>query len=148
MTKEFKLIICGGRDFDDKELLINSFNQVLAELPDEYVVSIVSGMAPGADRLAYLYAKEINCTCYSMAADWDKHGKRAGFIRNADMINVADGVLAFHDGTSKGTAHTIQLAKNKGIYLKVISYVNDVNKAIEYKPIKGASNIQRDMRGE
>lgn len=120
--KEFKLIVAGGRDFSDVELLDVSIRQVLAELPDDYVVSIVSGMAQGADKLGYEWAVQNQCTVYKYYADWQQYGKRAGYLRNEAMAKVASGLLALHDGVSKGTAHMIHTARAKDLYVKVIKY--------------------------
>ena len=119
---EFKLIVAGGRDFNDADLLA----RVLIALADvEYAdkaVSIVSGMARGADRLAYEFAKLHDITCYEFPADWGTYGKRAGFVRNAEMGNFSHGLLAFHDGASKGTAQMIAYMQALGKPVTVISY--------------------------
>lgn len=107
--KEFKLIIAGSRSFDNYELLSRTVF-ALAEDPklDGYGISIVSGMAPGADALAYMFAHRNGIQCYEMPANWQKFGKRAGYMRNAQMGDFADGLIAFWDGQSRGTAHMIQ----------------------------------------
>lgn len=73
---------------------------------------IVSGGARGADELGERYAREF-CSKEPLIfpADWEKHGRNAGYIRNHDIIDNADMVIAFHDGESKGTAHSLKLAK-------------------------------------
>ena len=50
-----------------------------------------------------------------MPADWDKYGKSAGFIRNKEMVDIADAAIIFWDGDSKGTKDTIERVQNKGI---------------------------------
>ncbi len=119
---EFKLIVAGGRDFNDAALL----ERVLIAMADvelaDKAISIVSGMARGADALGYAFAKANGITCYPFAADWYKYGKSAGFVRNAAMADVADGLLAFHDGVSKGTAHMINTMRSMGKPVTVISY--------------------------
>ncbi len=122
MNKEFKLIVAGGRDFSDRELMDRQIRNTIAELPDDNVVSIVSGMAKGADSLAVQWAQIHQCKLYKHYADWTTHGKRAGYLRNQEMCDVADGLLAFWDGISKGTNHMITIARNKGIYVKVVRY--------------------------
>lgn len=120
--KEFKLIIAGGRDFNDYELMDTSIQQVLSELHDDLNVSIVSGMAKGADSLAVHWATIHQCVLYRHYAEWDTYGKRAGYVRNEAMANSSSGLLAFHDGVSKSTAHMIAIARAKGLYVKVINY--------------------------
>ncbi len=121
--QEFKLIVAGGRTFDDAALLDREIRKVVAELPEHYTVSIVSGMAGGADQLAYEWARLNNVTVYPMPADWKLHNKRAGFIRNVDMAIESHGLLAFWDYTSKGTQHMIITAQNhQKEFIRVIPY--------------------------
>lgn len=124
MAKEFKLIVAGGRDFSDIELLDVSIRQVVTELPDDYVVSIVSGMAKGADKLGHEWAKANQCRVYEYYADWNHYGKRAGYLRNEAMAKVASGLLAFHPshGNDKGTEHMIHTARARNLYVKLIKY--------------------------
>lgn len=104
---EFKLIVAGSRGFADYDLL----SRVLFAMADnefaDYDLSIVSGMARGADALGYRFAKDHKIQVYKFPANWNGLGKRAGFIRNTQMGNFADGLLAFWDGQSNGTKHMV-----------------------------------------
>ena len=86
---EFKLIVAGGRDFLDYTLLSHELMHLvigpLAPYKD-HDVSIVSGMARGADALGAKFARANGVQLYEFPADWDKHGKRAGitFHRKAE----------------------------------------------------------------
>jgi len=102
-----KLAIVGSRTFRDYKLLCES----VAKMP-EPIEEIISGGASGADSLAERYAKEHNIPMKVFPAEWDKYGKSAGYRRNKDIINRADYVIAFWDGMSKGTKHSIDLAKS------------------------------------
>jgi hypothetical protein len=134
MAKEFKLIVAGGRTFDDARLLDTEIRKVIAELPDSYVVSIISGMAKGADILAHKWAREIGCKCYEFPADWESFGKRAGFIRNKEMANEGHGLLAFWDGASSGTNHMITTSINFQLeFVRVIPYGTSNGKVTTYK---------------
>lgn len=116
---EFKLIVAGGRDFEDYETLSRViFALADVELADKEI-SIVSGMAKGADALGYMFAHRNHVKVYEYYADWNRHGKSAGMIRNKQMGNEANGLLAFWDGDSKGTGHMITYMKslNKPVYL-------------------------------
>lgn len=116
---EFKLIVAGGRDFNDAFALETKlYDLANGELADKNV-SIVSGMARGADALGYAFAKKSGIQCYEFSADWDKYGKRAGFMRNEDMGKFSDGLLAFWDGQSKGTKHMIDYIRklNKPVWV-------------------------------
>lgn len=118
--KEFKLIIAGGRDFTDAQKMRHHLDQLChgGEL-NEYAVSIVSGMARGADMLGFQFARTHSVKCYQFPADWNQHGKAAGFIRNKQMGDFADGLLAFWDGESRGTKQMIEYMQslNKPTYI-------------------------------
>lgn len=121
---ELKLIIAGGRDFNDYERLSRVVTE-LATLPDmygPYAVSIVSGMARGADTLGYRFAVENNIKVYGYSADWDKHGKSAGFVRNKEMGDFSDVLLAFWDSQSRGTKHMIDYMRSLGKPVHIVAY--------------------------
>ena len=118
---EFKVIIAGGRDFNNYELLKSKCDYYLSNL-DEADVVIVSGAARGADKLGEQYAKERGYKIDSHPADWDKYGKSAGYRRNKEMVDIASAAICFWDGKSKGTKHTIDLCKEKGIPYKIVKY--------------------------
>jgi len=84
--------------------------------------TIVSGTAGGADRLGERYAKDHNLECIRMPANWDLHGKSAGYRRNEQMACIADACVCFWDGKSRGTTHMIDLAKKKGLHVRVVRY--------------------------
>lgn len=119
---EFKLIVAGGRDFNDAVLM----ERVLIALADvdyaDMALSIVSGMARGADALGHLFAKTNGVRVYEFPANWDKYRKRAGFIRNQDMGNFSDGLLAFWDGKSRGTAHMVDYMNQLQKPVHIIRY--------------------------
>lgn len=114
-----KVIIAGGRTFNDYELLHQKCDQTL-RLQSE--IEIVSGTAYGADTLGEKYAKEKGYPIIQFPADWEKYGKGAGYIRNEEMAKYADGLIAFWDGESKGTKHMIDLANRYGLKVKIINY--------------------------
>lgn len=119
---EFKLIVAGGRDFTDRALLEAEILSLVNNELSESTVSIVSGMARGADRLAWEYAKSKNMVCYEFPADWNKYGKSAGYRRNSEMAEFADGLLLFWDGRSKGSGHMLNIMKGLKKPYRVISY--------------------------
>ena len=118
---EFKLIVAGGRDFNDAELLSRTLYAMAdVELADKSV-SIVSGMAKGADALGYRFAKSLGIQCYELPADWSL-GRKAGFMRNTQMGKFADGLLCFWDGQSNGTRHMIDYMVSINKPVTVINY--------------------------
>ena len=120
--QEFKLIVAGGRDFSDAKMLEKAITDLAEGDYADKAVSIVSGMARGADMLGYLFAVKHNVVVYAMPADWEQYGKRAGMIRNKAMGDMADALLAFHDGASKGTKQMIDYMRKLGKPVHVIPY--------------------------
>ena len=119
---EFKLIVAGGRDFLDYALLEEALMELATVTYTDKAVSIVSGMARGADAMGVKFATKHCVNLYEFPANWDKYGKRAGFIRNEEMAKFSDGLLAFWDGQSKGTLHMIQTMRLAGKSVHVIRY--------------------------
>lgn len=117
-----KIIIAGGRDFNNYELLKEKCDLFLSTLEGE--IEIVSGTAPGADRLGVRYADERDYGIKLFPADWNAHGKSAGYKRNKEMAFYADGLIAFWDYESSGTHHMIKLAKSHGLNVRVVKYIN------------------------
>lgn len=70
--------------------------------------------------MAESYAEMRGIPVKRFDADWDKHGKAAGPIRNREMINEADELISFWDGESRGTKGTIDMANEKGIQVTII----------------------------
>lgn len=117
----FRVIVAGGRDFNNYAGLAASLDYLLKNINDE--IQIVCGMARGADRLGEQYAKERGYKVIYMPADWDIDGRSAGFKRNIKMAEYADALVAFWDGKSSGTRHMIETAKSKGLDIRVKRYV-------------------------
>ena len=109
-----RVLVCGGRDFNDYDLLANTLVDLLGQYETEDVI-FISGRARGADRLGERFAKANNCELLVFPADWDKFGKGAGHIRNQQMIDEGkpDLVVAFPGG--RGTQDMIRRAKKHGI---------------------------------
>jgi len=118
----FRVIVAGGRKFNDYPLLENKLDNILSEVCKTHTVHIVSGRAFGADKLGERYANWNDLPIDSYPAEWDKYGKSAGYKRNALMADNADALVAFWDGKSRGTMHMIDLAKSKGLKIRVINY--------------------------
>ena len=128
-----RVIIAGGRDFDDYDLLSHKCIEIMVTCHINGLttgsiddIEIVSGRARGADSLGEKYAKEMGYKTKYFPADWDLFGKRAGYVRNEQMAKYSkedNGVLiAFWDGKSKGTKHMIDLANKHGLKVFVIKF--------------------------
>lgn len=117
-----KLIIAGGRDFSNYDLLKAEATKFLAELKASDV-EIVSGAARGADLLGEQFAKENRYGLKIFPADWDQYGKYAGYRRNQEMAEYSDSALCFWNGISRGTMHMIGLMEARTVkFLKVVRY--------------------------
>ena len=130
----YRIIIAGGRDFDDYYLLEDNLMEWILDTylynhhsEDKCVIEFISGKTKGADTLGESFAKKFNYHIAKFPADWDKYGKAAGPIRNEQMAKYAaeadKGVLfAFWDGKSRGTKSMIDLAKQYGLEVHVVNY--------------------------
>ena len=116
-----KVAIVGSRTFNDYETFKKELQIFLKEQSIKKF-EIVSGGAYGADKLAERYAKEYNVPIKIFSAEWDKYGKKAGYIRNKKIWEYADLGIAFWDGKSKGTQHSFKLAKDFNKYLKIVKF--------------------------
>jgi len=112
-----RLAIVGSRKFQDYRLLCRVVGNVTG--PINY---IVSGGASGADKLAERYAHEHGIGLVVYPANWALYGKSAGYRRNQSIVANCDAVLAFWDGQSRGTKHTIDIAQKSGVpvYVKEV----------------------------
>ena len=115
-----RVIIAGGRDFGDYELLVRKCEKIFSQITDE--IEIMSGTAIGADRLGERFAMYRQLTIHRFPADWDTHGKSAGYKRNEEMAIFGDALIAFWDGKSKGTKHMIDIAESKALDVRIIRY--------------------------
>lgn len=116
-TADFKVIVAGSRSFDDYDLLKETLDKAFSK---HMPTHILCGEAKGADTLGKQYAKEHNILVESYPADWKTYGKQAGFIRNEQMADNADALIAFHVNDSAGTKHMINTAKKQGLQVRVI----------------------------
>ncbi len=121
-SKHITVIIAGSRTFKDFNLLCNVCDSLLTNAK---TIEIVSGTAPGADKLGEQYAKQRNYKLKQFPADWEKHGKSAGYKRNKEMAEYSDILIAFWDGESKGTKHMIDLAIEDGLLIEIIDFTSE-----------------------
>jgi hypothetical protein len=110
-----KVAVIGGRTFNDYELV----KETLTNLD---ITLLVSGGAKGADSLGERYANENNITTLIFKPDWERHGRGAGMIRNTDIVKNSDIVVAFWDGSSKGTLDSIRKVEKLNKGLMIIKY--------------------------
>ena len=120
--EEVKLMVFGGREFQNYEVMKAHILAIAKDMGPDKGISIVSGMARGADKLAVRIAEELGAKIYKFPADWNQYGKRAGFLRNTQMAEFADQGLAFWDGKSRGTKHSIGELEKFGKPVEVVLY--------------------------
>ena len=149
-----KLIIAGGRDFEDKVLAVNSFMELIAEVNYNLIptnnlteqnndtksivvrenpfTEIVISHTKGDYCIGEFVANFYRIPVKRFIPDWDTLGKRVGYVRNVEMAEYTmsdynDGeqkgaLLAFLDKKSKGSENMIDIAKKKGLIVKVVHY--------------------------
>lgn len=117
--KAMTVLVCGSRDWSDRDAIASA----LSCLPGEhYEIEIIHGGARGADSIAAQEAVKLGFTMRAFPADWQVNGRRAGILRNLQMLDEKPNiVLAFQRGNSPGTQHTINEARRRGIPVEVHS---------------------------
>lgn len=107
-----RVIVCGGRDFDNVAFVWTCLDRLHAETP---ITALMQGGARGVDSLARDWARtKPEIQRFVCKADWEKHGREAGPIRNARMLEwKPDLVVAFPGG--RGTADMVRQAKAAGV---------------------------------
>lgn len=116
-----RVLVCGGRDFYDWEFFSYSLQKLLDYI-DPNELTIISGAAKGADTLALRFAYECRCQIKEYPADWKKYGRKAGPIRNQQMLDEGkpDLVVAFPGG--RGTADMIKRSKTANVPVIEVKY--------------------------
>ena len=111
-----KVLVCGSRSWNRADLIAVK----LSQLPRGS--EIIHGAARGADVTAASLARSLGIPERAYPADWRGKGKRAGIVRNLEMLDAKpDLVVAFWDGESTGTKHTINEARKRGIDVEIIA---------------------------
>lgn len=114
--RTIRVIVAGSRTLDNYLYFRDRILKYLSQY--EHVnVEIITGMASnGPDDMAYHLARwDLQIPWIEMPADWDQHGRSAGYVRNAEMAAIATHLFVMWDGESKGTKHMIDIARQKGI---------------------------------
>ena len=112
-------IIAGSRNVTEEQ-----FRTAITSLPWK-VTRVVSGTARGVDTFGEGWAKHQGLPVDRYPADWDTHGKSAGYKRNILMAENAEALFAIWDGESRGTKHMIDIATAKGLVVRVVNLKED-----------------------
>lgn len=115
------MLITGSRDWQDQQAVYKALADVVRELPADREAIIVHGACPtGADHMAHEWARGYGAVIEAHPANWAKHGRKAGPIRNALMVAAgADICLAFIRNQSRGASYTARLAQVAGIPTRI-----------------------------
>jgi hypothetical protein len=131
-NKILNIAIIGSRTFNDYQTLeavvMNTLKEKNVKMPD---ITIISGGAKGADSHGRDFAQKYGTQYREFLPDWEKHGKSAGIIRNNDIVKHSDFVIAFWDGQSKGTFHSLELARKSGTPYYAYNFVTNKEERLE-----------------
>ena len=122
---KIKVIIAGSRGIDDYNYIKHHLDNLFYynDLFKNKEVIIISGTAKGVDRLGEYYGDNNSLKIERYPANWNKHGKMAGYFRNSEMAKIADIAIVFWDGQSRGSKHMIDTMKR--IKKPVITIINN-----------------------
>lgn len=114
-----RILVCGGRDLDDKEFIFSTLDALDKEVGIHYVIT---GGARGADYWANCWASHHKKEVSVFPAQWEKFGKGAGIIRNKQMLDYGqpEMIVAFPGG--RGTADMVKRAKKAEVEVREIKY--------------------------
>lgn len=121
--KTMTLAVVGSRDFEDWSSFEIHLKDIIRDIETKQhvtVTTLVSGGAKGVDTLAEEYATVHKLRCVRYDADWNTFGRIAGNARSLDIVDRAHHVVAFWDGQSPGTKHTIAYAKRRNKPLTIV----------------------------
>lgn len=114
-----RLVIFGSRTCNPTPQRIRVTLEELG-IDESKITEVVCGMARGADLAGLRYAAQTGIPVKKFPADWDRYGRRAGILRNAEMAEYADVGVGFWDGESRGTAHMIETLRGLGKRVEVV----------------------------
>jgi len=110
-----RVIICGSRSLFPTLDVLNAAVEASGFDPSE----VVCGCAEGVDQAGAAWAEAQGIPVKHFPANWKRFGRRAGPMRNTEMVAYAEGVIAVWDGESNGTRDTICKAREAGLQVYV-----------------------------
>lgn len=117
-----KLIIAGSRTLQPSYSFIMNCIQMFSITE---IDEVVSGTARGVDQEGEHWASHAGVKVRRFPADWETHGKSAGYLRNAEMAKYADALLLIWDGESSGSRHMLDLMKKQKKPIYQVVLLND-----------------------
>jgi hypothetical protein len=109
-----RVIIAGSRTITHKEVVEEAVRRSGFQITE-----VVSGCAIGVDSLGEEVARDLAMPVKQFPADWRRLGKKAGFLRNQQMADYADALIAVWDGKSRGTQDMVRRARKAGLQVFV-----------------------------
>jgi hypothetical protein len=109
-----RVIIAGSRWIEDRGV----FEAAIRE-SGFAITEVVTSNSRGVDKLAESWARERDLPLKVFPVEWSRFGGRAGIVRDQQMADHAEGLIAIWDGFSQGTQHMIELARNRGLRVHV-----------------------------
>lgn len=103
-----RIIIAGSRTITDYDELLFAIEASKFE-----ITTVISGTAEGVDKMGERWAKEKGVHLERYPANWQRYGFSAGYFRNVRMAEIAEGLILVWDGSSKGSASMLRIARMK-----------------------------------
>lgn len=126
----FRIVVAGSRSFQNYKAAEEIFLSALSKRKLNEI-EIVSGGAKGADAFGEYFAKKYGCQLKIYPADWERYGKRAGYLRNRQMAENSDATILFWDGVSRGTADMFNQTLRENHPLFVVYYDKETQYILE-----------------
>ena len=148
------LLIAGGRDMINYDILCDGISKFKDTFENVIITGIVTGKARGADSLGERYGVVNDIPIHEFPADWDKLGKRAGYVRNMEMakflVETQGKALIFWDGISRNTKNMIDILEAMNVDYVIRRYTkeeSDTPTAITQKSLSD-EGMGRDFDGD
>lgn len=114
-----RVVVTGGRDFTDEDFIWKSLSHVHLKTP---ITLLIQGHARGVDLICRAWAVHHQVPTQDCPADWDRLGKRAGFVRNQEMIDLHAPELGIVFPGGKGTADMVKRIRAASIRVYAPTY--------------------------
>ena len=116
-----KIAVIGSRNFTDYDFFKEKLEYLIQNIKED--IQFVSGGAKsGGDALIKRYCQENNLPLIEFLPEYDKYPpKIAPIKRNQQIIDESNLMIAFWDNSSRGTKSAIEMARKKGIKIKIVS---------------------------
>ena len=114
-----KVIIVGNRSITDYEAVVSAIKRSGFKITE-----VVSGCAQGVDTLGLKYAAMNHIRVMKFPANWSKYGRLAGFVRNAQMADYGEALIAIYVGNSRGTLNMIKQAQDRKLPTYIVCLDN------------------------